>query len=84
MTYFGEGSARCFSAEDAHKRIHKGEIMVWHATMFTKHKDQNFVDDAKRSWLSKNCFSLCSCYLSLREKNHFIIEAYSPHRFSHQ
>lgn len=34
---------------DAHKCIHSGEVVVWHATILTKDKDHNFVDDGKES-----------------------------------
>ncbi|PIN11845.1 hypothetical protein CDL12_15549 [Handroanthus impetiginosus] len=74
MTQFsGEGSTRYFDPKEACKRIHKGD------------PNQNllFVDDGKAKELEQDYFiATRSNYLTLRQGEHFVIEPYSPHRFS--
>ncbi|PIN10177.1 hypothetical protein CDL12_17233 [Handroanthus impetiginosus] len=84
MTQFsGEGGARYFDPKEARKRIHKGDSAHWTYNMITKNQNLLFVDDEKAKELEQNYFiAIRSNYLTLRQDKHFVVEPYSPHRFS--
>ncbi|PIN21567.1 hypothetical protein CDL12_05731 [Handroanthus impetiginosus] len=85
MQFSGEGGARYFDPKEARKRIHKGDSAHWTYNMITKNKNLLFVDDGKAKELEQDYFiAICSNYLTLRQGEHFVIEPYSPHRFSCQ
>ncbi|PIN13728.1 hypothetical protein CDL12_13650 [Handroanthus impetiginosus] len=86
MTQFsGEGGVRYFDPKKARKRIHKGDYAHWTYNMITKKQNLLFVDDGKAKELEQDYFiAIRSNYLTLRQGEHFVIESYSPHRFSHQ
>ncbi|KAI5681399.1 hypothetical protein M9H77_02626 [Catharanthus roseus] len=75
-------SPNCFDQLPSlgHRMINgEGKVVVWHATTLTNDKAHNFVDVGKDFVVKQGYFfSLRWCCLSLRGKNHFIIEPYSP------
>ncbi|XP_019239821.1 PREDICTED: uncharacterized protein LOC109219803 [Nicotiana attenuata] len=85
VAYSGEGAARYFDEKDARKRIHNGEDIVWTPTMLTNSRLYYYVDNDAPQELESNYFmSLRFNYLPVRYDNSFIINPYSPHRFSRQ
>lgn len=84
-TYSSEGIARYYGKEEARKRIHGGRTIVWDATLLKRPQACSYRDDDAGNRFKSNYFrSIRSNYLALRDENAFIIEHYSPHRFSRQ
>ncbi|KAK6146337.1 hypothetical protein DH2020_020206 [Rehmannia glutinosa] len=84
-TFSGEGGAKYYDPTDARKRIHKGEIVSLTCTMITKEKDFTYVDNGNAEEFERNYFlAIRSNYLPLWQGGYFIVEPYSPHRFSRQ
>ncbi|PHU19372.1 ABC transporter G family member 11 [Capsicum chinense] len=85
MAYSGEGGERYFDGERTRKRIHQGDSAVWTSTMLSKSNPCYFVDDDKDDESETSYFmSLCFNLLPFRYGVSFILEPYSPHRFSRQ
>ncbi|XP_075076357.1 uncharacterized protein LOC142163009 [Nicotiana tabacum] len=81
----GKGAARYFGKEEARKRIHNGENIIWTSIMPRRFDPYHYYDDGKADESKLNfCMSSRSNYLLLRDGVNFIIEPYSPHRFSRQ
>lgn len=85
VIYSGKGGARFFDKSDARKCIHRGENVDWTSTALDKTYTYFYVDNDNAPELELRYFmSIRFNYLPLRCKNSFIIESYSPHRFSRQ
>uniref|UniRef100_M1D3K0 Aminotransferase-like plant mobile domain-containing protein n=1 Tax=Solanum tuberosum TaxID=4113 RepID=M1D3K0_SOLTU len=85
VVYYGEGAAKYFDKDEARKRVHRGENIVWNATMLSRPHPTYYIDDGKAPELEIAYFmSLRFNYLLLRRGGSFVIEPYSPHRFSRQ
>ncbi|XP_027772997.1 girdin-like [Solanum pennellii] len=85
VVYSGEGAAKYFDKDEARKRVHRGENIVWNATMLSRPHPTYYLDDEKSSELDQAYFmSIRFNYLPLRRGGSFVIEPYSPHRFSRQ
>ncbi|KAI3453510.1 hypothetical protein Pfo_010173 [Paulownia fortunei] len=85
VIFSGEGGAKYYDSKEACKRIHKGDFVSWTCTIITKSKDFLYVDNGNAEEFEQNYFiAIRSNYLCLRQGEHFIIEPYIPHRFSHQ
>ncbi|PIN05695.1 hypothetical protein CDL12_21766 [Handroanthus impetiginosus] len=86
MTQFsGEGGSRYFDPKEARKRIYEGDSTHSTYNMITKNKNLLFVDNGKARELEYDYFiAIRLNYLPLRQGERFIIEPYSPHRFSYQ
>ncbi|KAH0699617.1 hypothetical protein KY284_013832 [Solanum tuberosum] len=85
VVYSGEGAAKYFDKDEARKRVHRGESIVWNATMLSRPHPTYYIDDGKAPELELAYFmSLRFNYLPLRRGGSFVIEPYSPHRFSRQ
>ncbi|KAH0661831.1 hypothetical protein KY290_027750 [Solanum tuberosum] len=85
VVYSGEGAAKYFDKDEARKRVHQGENIVWNATLLSRPHPTYYIDDGKAPELELAYFmSLRFNYLPLRRGGSFVIESYSPHRFSHQ
>uniref|UniRef100_M1BMX6 Aminotransferase-like plant mobile domain-containing protein n=1 Tax=Solanum tuberosum TaxID=4113 RepID=M1BMX6_SOLTU len=83
VVYSGEGAAKYFDKDEARKRVHRGESIVWNATMLSRPHPTYYIDDGKAPELELAYFmSLRFNYLPLRRGGSFVIEPYSPHRFS--
>ncbi|XP_070028997.1 uncharacterized protein [Nicotiana sylvestris] len=83
--YSGEGVARYFGKEEARKCIHNGENIIWTSTMPRRSSPHHYYYDGKADESELNFFiSILSNYLPLRDVVNFIMEPYSPHRFSRQ
>ncbi|KAK6145923.1 hypothetical protein DH2020_019792 [Rehmannia glutinosa] len=81
----GEGHAKYYEPKEARRRIHKGDWISWTCTMITKNKDFHYVDNGNAQKFEQEYFiAIRSSYLSLRQGGRFMIEPYSPHRFSRQ
>ncbi|KAH0720107.1 hypothetical protein KY284_005137 [Solanum tuberosum] len=83
--YSGEVGARYFDSNDVRKCIHGGENVAWTSTMMDKtypyfHVDNDHASEVELSYFMSIRFN----YLPLRCRDSFIIEPYSPHRFSRQ
>ncbi|KAL0414919.1 UNVERIFIED_CONTAM: hypothetical protein Sradi_1693600, partial [Sesamum radiatum] len=76
MTIFsGEGGAKYYNPQEAHKRIHKAEFVSWTCNMIVKNRPFKFVDNADAEELDHNFFvAIRSSYLTLRQGDKFIIE----------
>ncbi|KAI3469665.1 hypothetical protein Pfo_026328 [Paulownia fortunei] len=75
VIFSGEGGAKYYDSKKARKRIHKGDFS----------KDFLYIDNGNAEEFEQNYFiAIRSNYLCLRQGEHFIIEPYSPHRFSRQ
>ncbi|XP_055824546.1 uncharacterized protein LOC129893076 [Solanum dulcamara] len=84
-SFSGEGTTRYFEKEYARKRIHGGGTISWDATLIKTPNAHHYRDDGTEKEFQSNFFmSLSSNYLTLRDENIFIMESYSPHRFSRQ
>ncbi|KAH0656187.1 hypothetical protein KY285_031069 [Solanum tuberosum] len=85
VVYSGEGAAKYFDKDEARKRVHRGKSIVWNATMLSRPHPTYYIDDGKAPELELAYFmSLRFNYLPLRRRGSFVIEPYSPHRFSRQ
>ncbi|KAH0672034.1 hypothetical protein KY284_023121 [Solanum tuberosum] len=85
VVYSGKGAAKYFDKDEARKRVHRGESIVWNATMLSRPHPTYYIDDGKAPELELAYFmSLRFNYLPLRRGGSFVIEPYSPHRFSRQ
>uniref|UniRef100_M1DXM5 Uncharacterized protein n=1 Tax=Solanum tuberosum TaxID=4113 RepID=M1DXM5_SOLTU len=85
VVYSGESAAKFFDKDEARKRVHRGESIVWNATMLSRTHPTYHIDDGKAPELELAYFmSLRFNYLPLRRGCSFVIESYSPHRFSRQ
>ena len=85
VVYSGEGAAKYFDKDEARKRVHRGENIVWNATMLSRTHPTYYLDDQKSSELDQAYFmSIRFNYLPLRRGGSFVIEPYSPHRFNRQ
>ncbi|KAL0325194.1 UNVERIFIED_CONTAM: hypothetical protein Sradi_5088700 [Sesamum radiatum] len=85
MRFSGEGGARYYEPQEAHKQIHKTEFISWVCNMLVKDGPFKFVHDGHAEELNHNYFvAIHSSYLTLRQGGRFIIEPYSPHRFGRQ
>ncbi|KAL0298749.1 UNVERIFIED_CONTAM: hypothetical protein Sradi_6534700 [Sesamum radiatum] len=83
--FYGEGGAKYYEPQEAHKRIHKAEFVSWACNMLVKDGPFKFVDDGRAEELDHSYFvAIHSSYLTLRQGGRFIIEPYSPHRFERQ
>ncbi|KAK6131725.1 hypothetical protein DH2020_034522 [Rehmannia glutinosa] len=81
--FSGEGHAKYYEPKEARRRIHKGDWISWTCTMITKSKDFHYVDNGNAQRFEQDYFiAIRSSYLSLRQGGRFVIEPYSPHRFS--
>ncbi|XP_073066001.1 uncharacterized protein [Primulina eburnea] len=84
-SFSGEGGAKYYDPSEARKKIHKEDFVSWTCTMITRNKDFLYLDNGNAEEFEQNYFiAIRSSYLSLRQGGHFIIEPYSPHRFSRQ
>ncbi|KAH6789503.1 hypothetical protein C2S51_004509 [Perilla frutescens var. frutescens] len=85
VRYSGEGGARFYGPTEARKRVHRAELVFWHCIMPSRAEDFVFIDDENASDLDRGLFMVIrSNFLAKRIDDHFIIEPYSPHRFSRQ
>ncbi|KAK6119301.1 hypothetical protein DH2020_046957 [Rehmannia glutinosa] len=83
--FSGEGHTKYYEPKEARRRIHKGDWISWTCTMITKNKDFHYVDNGNAQKFEQEYFiAIRSSYLSLRQGGRFVIEPYSPHRFSRQ
>lgn len=83
--YSGEGGVKYFDGELARKCIHQGDSVVWTSTMPSKSDPCHFVDNDKDEEIEISYFmSLHFNLLPFRYGGSFILEPYSPHRFSRQ
>ncbi|KAK7852187.1 hypothetical protein CFP56_039838 [Quercus suber] len=79
-----ESGARYYDEYEA-RRLIQGNRMLWGANLLVKNANETFEDSGKLSRTSLAHFiSIRSSYLSMRQNDHFIIEPYSPCRFSRQ
>ncbi|XP_057802335.1 uncharacterized protein LOC131017555 [Salvia miltiorrhiza] len=85
VQYSGEGGARFYDNVKARKQIHKGDQVAWSCTMYSWDKDISFIDD-ENAKESEFCYFMAvrSNYLTRRLEDGFVVEPYSPHRFSRQ
>ena len=82
--FSGEVSAKPFSPREARIKIHKGASVNWNCLIGLK-QNYRFVDNANASFTECEYFaSIRSSYLTLRDGERFIVEAYCPHRISRQ
>ncbi|KAH6815277.1 hypothetical protein C2S51_020097 [Perilla frutescens var. frutescens] len=85
VRYSGKGGARFYGPAEARKRVHRAELVSWHCIMPSGAEDFMFIDDENASDLDRGLFmAIRSNFLAKRIDDHFIIEPYSPHRFSRQ
>ncbi|KAG5592228.1 hypothetical protein H5410_042742 [Solanum commersonii] len=85
VVYFGESVAKYFDKDEARKRVHRGENIVWNGTMLSRPHPTYYIDDGKAPELQLAYFmSLRFNYLPLSRGGSFVTEPYSPHRFSRQ
>ncbi|KAH0775696.1 hypothetical protein KY290_007107 [Solanum tuberosum] len=85
VVYSGKGVAKYFDKDEAKKCVHRGENIVWNATMLSKPHPTYYIDNGKAPELELAYFmSLRFNYLPLKRGGSFVIEPYSPHRFSRQ
>ena len=78
--YFGVGSVNLFDESSAHALIQFANDFPWHSI---EDFDQDFIDNGRLFILKLGYFTyIRSRYLSLRCKDQYIVESYSPHRFS--
>nr|POE44581.1 hypothetical protein CFP56_77948 [Quercus suber] len=78
------GGARYYDEYEA-RRLIQGNRMLWGANLLFKNANETFEDSGNLSRTSLAHFiSIRSFYLSMRQNDHFIIEPYSPCRFSRQ
>ncbi|KAH0655485.1 hypothetical protein KY285_030367 [Solanum tuberosum] len=47
VVYSGEGAAKYFDKDEARKRLHRGESIVWNATMLSRPHPTYYIDDGK-------------------------------------
>ena len=67
VVYSGEGAAKYFDKDEARKRVHRGENIVWNATMLSRPHPTYYIDDEKSSELDQAYFmSIRFNYLPLR------------------
>ncbi|XP_057797554.1 uncharacterized protein LOC131013483 [Salvia miltiorrhiza] len=85
VQYSGEGGARFYDDVKARKQIRKGDQVAWSCTMYSWDKDISFIDD-ENAKESDFCYFMAvrSNYLTRRLEDGFVVEPYSPHRFSRQ
>ena len=82
--YSGTGGAKYFDEREAHELIYSGDRAQWCGLMINKVKE-TLNDNGNLYPLRQSYFiSLRSSYLVLRQENSFIVEPYSPNRFSRQ
>uniref|UniRef100_M1DL39 Aminotransferase-like plant mobile domain-containing protein n=1 Tax=Solanum tuberosum TaxID=4113 RepID=M1DL39_SOLTU len=85
VVYSGEGATKYFDKDEARKRVHWGESIVWNATILSRPHPTYYIDNGKAPELELAYFmSLRFNYLPLRRGGSFDIEPYSSHRFSRQ
>lgn len=85
VQYSGEGGARSYDFAKARERIHKGDFISWNCTVPPKMHDVMYIDDENASELNHGFFmAVRSNFLARRLDDHFLVEPYSPHRFSRQ
>ena len=83
--FFDEGGSIYFGEYEARELIHNGARIQWHANLQNRNKQECMVDTHDSSFLYTSYFvSMCSCYLSSRCRNTWIITSYSPYRFGRQ
>ncbi|KAH6811427.1 hypothetical protein C2S51_025189 [Perilla frutescens var. frutescens] len=51
--YLGEGGARFYGPAEAHKRVHRAELVSWHCIMPSRAEDFVFIDDENASNLDR-------------------------------
>nr|POE66541.1 hypothetical protein CFP56_18798 [Quercus suber] len=84
VRFSSAGGARYYDEYEA-RRLIQGNRMLWGANLFVKNANETFEDSGNLSRTSLAHFiSIRSSYLSMRQNDHFIIERYSPCRFSRQ
>nr|POE85837.1 hypothetical protein CFP56_07174 [Quercus suber] len=84
VRFSGAGGARYYDEYEA-RRLIQGNRMLWGANLLVKNANETFEDSGNLSRTSLVYFiSIQSSYLSMRQNDHFIIEPYSPCRFSRQ
>nr|POF09193.1 hypothetical protein CFP56_41189 [Quercus suber] len=84
VRFSGAGGARYYDEYEA-RRLIQGNRMLWGANLLVKNANETFEDSGNLSRTSLAHFiSIRSSYLSMRQNDHFIIEPYSPCRFSRQ
>ncbi|KAH0681582.1 hypothetical protein KY284_022667 [Solanum tuberosum] len=68
VVYSGEGAAKYFDKDEARKCVHRGENIVWNATMLSRPHPTYYIDDGKAPELELAYFmSLRFNYLPLRK-----------------
>ncbi|KAH0649374.1 hypothetical protein KY285_034622 [Solanum tuberosum] len=70
VVYSREGAAKYFDKDEARKRVHRGESIVWNATMLNRPHPTYYIDDGKAPELELAYFmSLRFNYLPLRRRD---------------
>ncbi|KAL3519896.1 hypothetical protein ACH5RR_018045 [Cinchona calisaya] len=83
--FSGSSSVISFVEISAREHIMRRTNFAWHSTSFAFKKQHIFSDDHSLSSFKFNYFmNLRSSYLSLRCEDLYVVEIYSPHRFSRQ
>ncbi|KAH0764534.1 hypothetical protein KY285_000405 [Solanum tuberosum] len=81
----GEKMAKCFNFTDAQKLFQQDDARRLHHLAMLQGRDLHLTDNGKLSNLwNKYIISLRSGYVTLRHDSNFIVESYSPIRFSRQ
>nr|XP_016483859.1 PREDICTED: uncharacterized protein LOC107804474 [Nicotiana tabacum]XP_016483861.1 PREDICTED: uncharacterized protein LOC107804474 [Nicotiana tabacum] len=80
-----EKMAKYFNLSDARRLFQRDDARQLHHLALLRGKELHFTDNGKLSdSFSEFFISLRSSYLTLRHDDTFIVESYSPHRFSRQ
>jgi len=81
----GEKMAKCFNFTDAQKLFQQDDARRLHHLAMLQGRDLHLTDNGKlsNSW-NEYIISLRSGYVTLRHDSNFIVESYSPIRFSRQ
>nr|XP_009790290.1 PREDICTED: uncharacterized protein LOC104237764 [Nicotiana sylvestris] len=81
----GEKMAKYFNLSDARRLFQRDDARQLHHLALLRGKELHFTDNGKLSdSFSEFFISLRSSYLTLRHDATFIVESYSPYRFSRQ
>ncbi|KAH0698967.1 hypothetical protein KY284_013182 [Solanum tuberosum] len=81
----GEKMAKCFDFTDAQKLFQQDDARCLHHLVMLQGRDFHLTDNGKlsNSW-NEYIIGLRSSYVTLRHDSNFIVESYSPIRFSRQ
>ncbi|KAH6786184.1 hypothetical protein C2S52_000088 [Perilla frutescens var. hirtella] len=83
--YSGEGGAMYYDHVQARAHFQEWDQMSWDCMMLSEAENIWYVDDGEAPESHQCFFMAIRCnYLTKRLGDHFIIEPYSPHRFSRQ